>query len=152
MTYNEALSTVHKAYYLNQEDEALGGYTDAPVGTPTTGYRVYAIDEQGHRYSPVRGVKSEALEHGVYYWHNLEIAKAYMVYLADAYRSREQTYGIFRVEAIKGNRHESIYDEHSAHYGQVATDLNIIDDELQAVLTPEMLRLARQNPNHELFS
>ena len=151
MTYNEAMDKIQNPYNLNATDEAIGGYTGAPEGTPTHGYRIYMIDEKGYRYSPVRERKVEDTEHHVYYWHDKDIAKAYMVYLADAYRNHERTYGLFRVEATKGAR-LGTYNEHIAHYGQVARELRVVDDELVEVLTPEMLKRAQQNPNDPLFS
>lgn len=150
MTYNDAMDKIQNPYNLNATDEAIGGYTGAPEGTPTTGYRVYMLDEKGHRYSPVRERKVDDTEHQVYYWHDKDIAKAYMVYLAEAYRNHERTYGLFRVEATKGHR-LGMYNEHVAHYGQVAQDLRVVDDELIAVLTPEMLNSARTHPDDTLF-
>lgn len=151
MTYNEAMDKIQNPYNLNATDEAIGGYTGAPEGTPTCGYRVYMLDEKGYRYSPVRERPVTDTEHYVYYWHDKDIAKAYMVYLADAYRNHEHTYGLFRIEATKGARFGT-YNEHVAHYGQVAQELRVVDDELHAVLTPEMLKHARQYPDHPLFS
>ena len=151
MTYNDAMDRIQRPYFLNREDAAIEGFAQAQTGDPTFGYRVYMIDEKGYRYSPVRGTPSQEIEHNVYYWHNKDIAKAYMVYLADAYASHNFTYGLFRVEATKGEP-MGLYTEHTAHYGQVAQDLRVVDDKLHAVLTPDMLAHAKAHPNYPLFS
>lgn len=151
MTYRDAKERIQRPYFLNLEDAAIEGYSQAQIGDPTMGYRIYMLDEKGNRYSPARETAVGPIENNVYYWHNKDIAKAYMVYLAEAYAAHNRTYGLFRVEAIKGE-HMGLYDEHTAHYGQVAQVLRAIDDEPSVVLTPEMLKHAKDNPTYPLFS
>lgn len=155
MTYNEAMSMIKNPYELNQYDAAKEGFRDAQVGENTFGFRIYITDNKGYRYSPTNpslGRKDERVERKVYYWHNKDIAQAYMVYLATALP--QYTYGLFPVEAIKGNRleRELVYNEHSAHYGQYASELCVMQDASVQTLTPEMLREAQANPDRELFS
>ena len=151
MTYNEAMSIIKNPYELNRKDAAIEGDTDAQEGDSTKGYRIYTVDEKGHRLSPVRHTASD-VENNVYYWYNKRIAKAYMVYLAEA--MPQQTYGLYKVEAIKGNREnmELLYNEHTAHYGQVASHLHVTEDAMTQVLTPEMLQQAKKEPDRQLFS
>ena len=152
MTLNEALNLIKNPYELNRTDAAIEGYADAPVGTPTKGYRIYAVDEAGYRYSPVRRGQSNDVENDVYYWHNKRVAEAYMAYLGVA--EPHLTYGLYEVEAVKGDRihTELIYNSHTAHYGQFAQVLHVTHDAMIQVLTPEMIAMARENPDAELFS
>lgn len=155
MTLNEALSIIKNPFELNRKDAAIEGFGDSVEGDNTFGYRIYILDDKGYRYSPAHpemGVKNMPLESGVYYWHNRLIAQAYMVYLALSLP--QYNYGLFPVEAIKGNRleRELVYNEHSAHYGQYASELRVMQDAPVQILTPEMLKTAQENPDIELFS
>lgn len=153
MTLNEALSIIKNPYELNRKDAAIEGYTDSEVGDSTKGYRIYTVDEKGYRYSPaVGGDRKQHVENNVYYWHNKQIAKAYMAYLAVA--MPQHTYGLYKVEAIKGDRtnRELLYNEHTAHYGQYASHLHVTEDAMIQVLTPDMIEHALREPDRQLFS
>lgn len=155
MTYKEAMSLIKDPYRLNQYDAATTGYEEAEVGDNTRGYRIYIMDNKGYRYSPAhpqQGRKDDRAEANVFYWHNKRVALAYMAYLADS--APQFTYGLFEVEAIKGDPHvfSPNYNEHSAHYGQVAQSLVQLGGAPIQILTPEMIKEARQNPDVELFS
>lgn len=154
MTYQDAISKIKNPYELNRFDEAIEGYDQAEPGDNTKGYRIYALDEKGYRYSPGRLMSApvNAIERNVYYWHNKDIASAYMAYLAEA--RPQYTYGLFPVEAVKG-RHEDvegIYDEHTAHFGQVAQELHVVQDSPIRVFTPDMYEQAQKDPTRELFT
>ena len=154
MTYKEANHLIKNPFELNRKDAEIEGFQEAQVGDNTFGYRIYAIDDAGNRFSPVQPSlgRRRGVEHNVYYWHNKRIAEAYMVYLAEA--RPQYTYGLFRAEAIKGSHLdvELMYDEHTAHYGQVASSLLVRDEAPVQILTPEMLRAAQRDPDRELFS
>lgn len=154
MTLNEALNIIKNPFELNRKDAAIEGYADSEIGDPTKGYRIYVVDNAGYRYSPAHvGLgKRPAIENEVYYWYNKQVAKAYMAYLglADPFR----TYGLYEVEATKGDRShiEIHYNEHTAHYGQFASELHVTNDAMIQVLTPDMIKQARERPNDVLFS
>lgn len=141
MTYKNALQFFqHSAPEVNAYDAS---FAEGPQYA--TGYRIYALDKDYNRYSPTHGAKiHEGVEQDVFYWHNKQVAEAYMVYLADA--KPQITYGLFPVEV---ERKESPWPN---NYGQMADTLKTMQTAPVKVLTPDMINQARQNPDVELFS
>ncbi len=142
MTYNQGLEFFrnHLAPEVNAYDET---FAEGPEYA--TGYRIYVMDKDYNRYNISRTAKMpESIEKNVFYWHNKQVAEAYMIHYADA--NPNLTYGLFPVEVTRGE------NPWKNNFGQVAKELHITQTAPLKLLTPEMTKEARQNPDLELFS
>lgn len=142
MTYRDALEVFnYNPQEVNAYDRAFAGYD----GTEeyAAGYRIYALDERGDRYTINQGHRiTDAVEHQVFYWHDKAIAQGYMLYLADAQPQR--TFGLYPVVTKVGT------NEWKHNYGQVAKELTLANEKPVFVLTPELFQWAKANPDKEI--